>query len=67
VFISDEGQGDVLFAELFAIYHGISHLLQDGHSRAIIKLDIVEAIQLLTRRNALEFHEYNSLLLKIRV
>ena len=30
----NDGQGDVLFAELFAIYHGITLVLQLGHSRA---------------------------------
>jgi len=35
-FSSNDGQGDVLFAEFSAIYHGIILLLQHGHSRAII-------------------------------
>jgi hypothetical protein len=64
-FSSNDGQGDVLFAELFAIYHGITLLLQHGHSRAIIESDSLEALQLLTRRNELGFHEYSSLLLRI--
>jgi len=36
-FFSNDGQGDVLFAKLFAIYHDITFLLQHGHSRAIIE------------------------------
>jgi hypothetical protein len=66
-FFSNDGQGDVLFDELFAIYHGITLLLQHENSRAIIDSDSLEAIRLLTRRNKLEFHAYNSLVLRIPV
>ena len=64
-FSSNDGQGDVLIVELFAIYHRITLLLQHGYSKAIIESDSLEAIQLLTRRNELEIHEYSSLLLRI--
>ena len=64
-FSSNDGQGDVLIAELFAIYHGIILLLQHEYSKAIIESDSLEAIQLLTRRNELEIHEYSSLLFRI--
>jgi len=55
----------VLIANLFAIYHGITITLQHGYSRATIESDSLEVIQLLTRRNELEIHEYSSLLLRI--
>jgi len=64
-FASNDGQGDLLFAELFVVYHGITLLLQDGYSREIIESDSLEALQSLSRRNKLEFHVYNSLLLRI--
>jgi len=64
-FSSNDRQGYVLFDELFAIYHGITLLLQHGQTRANIESDSLEAIQLLTRRNELEFHEHRSLLLRI--
>jgi len=38
-FSSNDGQDGVLFAELFAIYHGITILLQHGHSRTIVESD----------------------------
>ena len=50
-FSSNDGQGDVLFAELFIIYHSITFLLQHGHSRAIIESDSQKVIQLLAWRN----------------
>jgi len=59
------GQCDVLFTELFTIYHGIALLPQHGHLGAIIESDIFKAIRSLTQRNKLEFHECNSLLLRI--
>lgn len=64
-FSSYDGHRDVLFVELFAIFHSLSLLLQLGKDQAICKLNSRDSVVRLQEREHHTCHAYPSLLMKI--
>ncbi|KAL6569273.1 dolichyl-P-Man:Man(7)GlcNAc(2)-PP-dolichol alpha-1,6-mannosyltransferase [Orobanche minor] len=64
-FSSNDGKGDVLFAELFGVYHGLALIVNNSISNMVCETDAEEVVQLLRSRDQHHYHAYASLLVKI--
>jgi hypothetical protein len=64
-FSSNEGQGDVLFVELFGVYHGLMLAINNSTQRVICETYSLEVLRLLQDPDHSHMHVYAYLLVKI--